>query len=100
MIGKLLRVLSVVAVGIAFSGVARADEHESCDREKLVQSGTFQVHLTRVGFIVGVRWGDRSVDRRDGPEDRRLGSVSRRSCKLGADCVRALLHGLGCSPGD
>ncbi len=58
MIGKLLRVLSVVAVGIAFSGVARADEHESCDREKLVQSGTFQAHLTRVGFIVGVRWGD------------------------------------------
>ncbi len=56
MIGKLLRVLSVVAVGIAFSGVARAGEHESRDREKLVQSGTFKAHLTRVGFIVGVRW--------------------------------------------
>ena len=58
MIRKLLRVLSVVTVGIAFNGAALADEHEGCDRENLVQSGTIQAHVTRVGFLVGVRWGD------------------------------------------
>jgi hypothetical protein len=58
MIRKLVRVLSVVAVGIAFNGAALADEHEGCDRGNLVQSGTIQAHVTRVGFLVAVRWGD------------------------------------------
>ncbi len=58
MIRKLLSVLSVVAVGIAFNGVALADEHEGCDPQNLVQSGTIQAHVTRVGFLVAVRWGD------------------------------------------
>ncbi len=50
MITKLLRAISVVVAGIAFNGVALADEHEACDRENLVQLGTIKAHVSRLSM--------------------------------------------------
>lgn len=58
MIRKLVRTITVVMAATTFGGGALADEHEGCDGKNLVQSGTIQAHVTRIGFMVGVRWGD------------------------------------------
>ena len=68
MITKLLRAASVVVAVIAFNGAASADEHEGCKGEKLVQSGTIKAHVSRVGFLVAVRWGDGTLTLNNGEQ--------------------------------
>ena len=68
MITKLLRAISVLVAGIAFSGVALADEHDGCDGKNLVQSGTLKAHVSRVGFLVGVRWGEGTLTLNNGEQ--------------------------------
>ena len=62
MLKKLLTASAVVIVSTAFGTMALAQSEEekavACDRSNLVQSGTLQFSMTRIGFLVGVRWGE------------------------------------------
>ncbi len=39
---------------------------KACDRDNLTQSGTVQFSMTRIGFWVGVRWGEGVLTMNDG----------------------------------
>ncbi len=62
---KLKKLLTASAVAIAvtaFGNMALAQSEEekakACDLKNLVQSGTLQFSMTRIGFLVAVRWGE------------------------------------------
>ena len=62
---------SVIAIAAtAFSNMAIAQSGEekakACDRDNLVQSGTVKFSMTRIGFLVGVRWGEGVLTLNDG----------------------------------
>ena len=68
---KMLLTASVIAIAVgAFGGIAEAQNGEekakTCDRDNLVQSGTVQFSMTRIGFLVGVRWGEGVLTLNDG----------------------------------
>ncbi len=62
MLKKLLTAFAVAIAVTAFGDMAVAQGGEenakACDRDNLVQSGTLQFSMTRIGFMLGVRWGE------------------------------------------
>ncbi len=62
MLKKLLTASAVAISATAFGSLALAQSGEekamACDRDNLVQSGTLQFSMTRIGFLLGVRWGE------------------------------------------
>ncbi len=62
MLKNLLTASAIAIVVAAFGNVALAQSGEekakACDRNNLVQSGTLQFSMTRIGFLLGVRWGE------------------------------------------
>ena len=70
MLKKLLTASAVAIVATAFGNMALAQGAEetakSCDPDNLTQSGTLQFSMTRIGFLVGVRWGEGVLTLNDG----------------------------------
>ncbi len=62
MLKKLLTASAVAIAATAFGNMAGAqsgdEKAKACDRDNLVQSGTLQFSMTRIGFLLGVRWGE------------------------------------------
>ncbi len=68
---KILLTASVIAIAVAaFGDIAEAQNREekakACDRDNLVQSATVQFSMTRIGFLVGIRWGEGVLTLNDG----------------------------------
>ncbi len=68
---KMLLTASVTAIAVAaFGDIAEAQNGEgkakACDRDNLVQSATVQFSMTRIGFLVGIRWGEGVLTLNDG----------------------------------
>ncbi len=70
MLKKLLTASAVAIAATAFSNMALAQSAEetakACDRDNLTQSGTLQFSMTRIGFLLGVRWGEGVLTLNDG----------------------------------
>ena len=45
------------ATGLMIGNAAIAQDTELCDPNNLVKAGTFDAHLTTVGFMASIRWG-------------------------------------------
>ena len=63
---KIMAVSALAIAAAAFSGPAFAAEVKKCDRENLVQSGTIIYKVSRVGFLIGVSWGDGTLTLNNG----------------------------------
>jgi len=65
--GKTMRLrliaLSAGLVGLLAGG---AQAQEACSPKNLTKSGTVEAHMTTVGFLVSVRWGDGIVTLNNG----------------------------------
>ena len=48
---------AALTAAMLITGPANAATKAKCDPDQLVQSGTFEAHVTGVGFLVGVHWG-------------------------------------------
>ena len=70
MLKKLLTASAVAIAATAFGSLALAQSGEetakSCDRDNLTQSGTLKFSMTRIAFLVGVRWGEGVLTLNDG----------------------------------
>ncbi len=70
MLKKLLTASAVAIAATVFGNMALAQSGEqkgkACDRNNLVQSGTLQFSMTRIGFLLGVRWGEGVLTLNDG----------------------------------
>ncbi len=70
MLKKLLTASAVAIAATVFGNMALAQSGEetakACDRDNLTQSGTLQFSMTRIGFLLGVRWGEGVLTLNDG----------------------------------
>ena len=58
MLLKSLAMSLALSMALMIGSVALAQDTQSCNPNDLVKSGTFEAHLTTVGFIASARWGD------------------------------------------
>ena len=72
MLKKLLTASAVAIAATVFGNMALAQSGEekatACDRNNLVQSGTLQFSMTRIGFLLGVRWGEGVLTLKNGEQ--------------------------------
>lgn len=58
--------IAATAFGDMAGAQSAVEKAKACDRDNLVQSGTVQFSMTRIGFLVGVSWGEGVLTLNDG----------------------------------